>query len=210
MLLLLAELTTAVRFCRSTAWANWAPWSGSSLCCSSHWPSSKVCSCFRLYAWLPSLAPCCSAHLLPSWRCLLGCAPSYLSHLCQPISDVVARRALQWDGSFWSLGLALLSGSAGPFQLWGHEATTRTTNQTPKQWSKSANGPNPHKFVCFIPDFVYRVLGVVDWVMLGGRVPGSRAAMKVRSFKPASILFISVHLFCSYCGRKTESEIPVA
>src|SRR5688572_7825368 len=28
-------------------------------------------------------------------RCILGCAPSYLSDLCRPVSDVVARRALR-------------------------------------------------------------------------------------------------------------------
>ena len=28
-------------------------------------------------------------------RCILGCAPSYLSDLCRPVSDAVARRALR-------------------------------------------------------------------------------------------------------------------
>src|SRR5678816_2083923 len=29
------------------------------------------------------------------WRCLLGCAPSYLSDLSRPVSDVTARRSLR-------------------------------------------------------------------------------------------------------------------
>src|SRR5688572_4109591 len=29
------------------------------------------------------------------WRCLLGCAPSYLSDLSRPVSDLAARRALR-------------------------------------------------------------------------------------------------------------------
>src|SRR5688572_24376841 len=29
------------------------------------------------------------------WRCLLGCAPSYLSDLSRPVSDLAARRTLR-------------------------------------------------------------------------------------------------------------------
>ena len=54
-------------------------------------------------------------------RCLLGCAPSYLSDLSRPVSDLAARRSLRSSergGSFWSRELTLPLDSVEPFRLW--------------------------------------------------------------------------------------------
>jgi hypothetical protein len=45
--------------------------------------------------WLPVAQRISYRVVALVWRCLLGCAPSYLCELCRPVSVVVARRNLR-------------------------------------------------------------------------------------------------------------------
>ena len=75
------------------------------MCDVLHWlPASKRIS-YRIAALV--------------WRCLTGSAPSYLSDLCRPVSDLASRRALRSSakGSYWSLGPAPRSDSVEPSRL---------------------------------------------------------------------------------------------
>src|SRR5678816_965344 len=71
-------------------------------------------SAARLIGHIPKYAPVSAymrdvLHWLPAsqrisyriaalvWRCLTGSAPSYLSDLCRPVSDLAARRALSYS-----------------------------------------------------------------------------------------------------------------
>src|SRR6218665_3245185 len=58
-----------------------------------HWLPVSQCILYRISALV--------------WRSITGCAPSYLTDLCRPVSDLASRRVLRLVVSFWFLGPAL-------------------------------------------------------------------------------------------------------
>ena len=89
--------------------SNWLSWSGSSLCCPSHWMHTKICFCFSMDAWHPALLAQHISYKIAVlvWQCLLGSAPAYLCELCRPVSGLPERRALRSSASYWCLVLKL-------------------------------------------------------------------------------------------------------
>src|SRR5688572_7326439 len=67
--------------------------------------------------WLPASQRISYRIAALVWRCLTGSAPSYLSGLCRPVSDLASRRALRLRGSYWFFGPAPRSNSVEPSRL---------------------------------------------------------------------------------------------